>query len=198
MPFPVIEVHISNLATRDEIHRNSILTPAARGAVMGLGWRSYTAALRALAEIVREAGADKSREASEGVRRHEHDTSPGTDARRLGIAACGWLAVAQPVAEEARAAAAEQTQAAAPAQDAIRARPVAAAAAVPGASASSRGPIRGTARPSTNRSAHALAIIERLGYESGMWDTLIRTDSHIIAKSPKKTDGTPGQRRARA
>ena len=59
MPFPVIEVHISNLATRDEIHRNSILTPAARGAVMGLGWRSYTAALRALAEIVREAGADK-------------------------------------------------------------------------------------------------------------------------------------------
>jgi 3-dehydroquinate dehydratase-2 len=59
MPFPVIEVHISNLATRDEIHRNSILTPAARGAVMGLGWRSYTAALRALAEIVRESGADK-------------------------------------------------------------------------------------------------------------------------------------------
>jgi 3-dehydroquinate dehydratase-2 len=54
MPFPVVEVHISNLATRDEIHRHSILTPAARGAVMGLGWRSYTAALRALAEIVRE------------------------------------------------------------------------------------------------------------------------------------------------
>ena len=54
MPFPVIEVHISNLATRDEIHRHSILTPAVRGAVMGLGWRSYTAALRALVEIVRE------------------------------------------------------------------------------------------------------------------------------------------------
>jgi 3-dehydroquinate dehydratase-2 len=46
MPFPVIEVHISNLATRDEIHRHSILTAAARGAVMGLGWRSYTSALR--------------------------------------------------------------------------------------------------------------------------------------------------------
>lgn len=54
MPFPTIEVHISNLATRDEIHQRSILTPAARGAVMGLGWRSYTAALRALVEIVRE------------------------------------------------------------------------------------------------------------------------------------------------
>lgn len=54
MPFPVIEVHISNLATRDEIHQHSILTPAVRGTVMGLGWRSYTAALRALAEIIRE------------------------------------------------------------------------------------------------------------------------------------------------
>ena len=59
MPFPVIEVHISNLATRDEIHRHSILTAAARGAVMGLGWRSYTAALRAVVEIVREERAAK-------------------------------------------------------------------------------------------------------------------------------------------
>jgi 3-dehydroquinate dehydratase-2 len=59
MPFPVIEVHISNLATRDEIHQRSILTPAVRGAVMGLGWRSYTAALRSLAEIVREERAAK-------------------------------------------------------------------------------------------------------------------------------------------
>jgi type 1 glutamine amidotransferase len=38
---------------------------------------------------------------------------------------------------------------------------------------------------------HALAIIERLGYESGMWDTFIRTDSNIISASPKKTDGSP-------
>ncbi len=37
---------------------------------------------------------------------------------------------------------------------------------------------------------HALAVIERLGYDSGMWDTFIRTDSNIIAKAPKKTDGT--------
>src|SRR5690606_2637873 len=32
MPFPVIEVHISNLGPRDESHRNSILTPAVRAA----------------------------------------------------------------------------------------------------------------------------------------------------------------------
>jgi 3-dehydroquinate dehydratase-2 len=45
---------MSNLATRDDIHQHSIITPAVRGTVMGLGWRSYTAALRALVEIVRD------------------------------------------------------------------------------------------------------------------------------------------------
>jgi 3-dehydroquinate dehydratase-2 len=54
MPFPVIEVHMSNLGTRDAIHQNSILTPAVRGTVMGLGWHSYTEALRGVVEIVRE------------------------------------------------------------------------------------------------------------------------------------------------
>lgn len=38
---------------------------------------------------------------------------------------------------------------------------------------------------------HALAVIERLGYDSGLWDTQIRTDSNIISKAPKKTDGSP-------
>lgn len=39
--------------------------------------------------------------------------------------------------------------------------------------------------------SHALAVIERLGYESGVYDTFIRTDSNIIAKQPKKTTGDP-------
>jgi uncharacterized protein len=38
---------------------------------------------------------------------------------------------------------------------------------------------------------HAVATIEHLGYVSGLWDTYIRTDSNIISKTPKKTDGTP-------
>jgi 3-dehydroquinate dehydratase II len=59
MPFPVIETHISNLGTRDAIHQGSIITPAARASIMGLGWRSYTAGLRALVEIVREEKAVK-------------------------------------------------------------------------------------------------------------------------------------------
>jgi type 1 glutamine amidotransferase len=37
--------------------------------------------------------------------------------------------------------------------------------------------------------SHALAVIERLGYESGAYDTFIRTDSNIISKKPLKTTG---------
>ena len=39
--------------------------------------------------------------------------------------------------------------------------------------------------------SHALAIIERLGYESGVYDTYIRTDSNIIANKPLMTTGQP-------
>ena len=39
--------------------------------------------------------------------------------------------------------------------------------------------------------AHAEAIIEELGYKSGLWSTWIRTDSNIIAKRPKMTTGDP-------
>jgi len=39
--------------------------------------------------------------------------------------------------------------------------------------------------------SHALAVIERLGYESGVYDTYIRTDSAIISKTPLMTTGQP-------
>jgi type 1 glutamine amidotransferase len=39
--------------------------------------------------------------------------------------------------------------------------------------------------------SHALSVIERLGYESGAYDTFIRTDSNIVAKDPKRTTGEP-------
>ncbi len=54
MPFPVVEVHMSNIAAREEWRRHSIISPAVKATVQGLGWRSYTAALRALVETVRE------------------------------------------------------------------------------------------------------------------------------------------------
>jgi type 1 glutamine amidotransferase len=39
--------------------------------------------------------------------------------------------------------------------------------------------------------SHAMSVIERLGYETGAYDSYIRTDSNIIARQPLKTDGTP-------
>ncbi|HKD05443.1 MAG TPA: ThuA domain-containing protein [Bryobacteraceae bacterium] len=39
--------------------------------------------------------------------------------------------------------------------------------------------------------SHALATIERLGYESGLYDTYIRTDSEIISHHPLTTTGQP-------
>jgi type 1 glutamine amidotransferase len=38
---------------------------------------------------------------------------------------------------------------------------------------------------------HALATIERIGYESGLYDTYIRTDSNIISYHPLMTTGQP-------
>jgi type 1 glutamine amidotransferase len=39
--------------------------------------------------------------------------------------------------------------------------------------------------------SHAMAVIERLGYESGAFDSYIRTDSNIISKAPRRTTGEP-------
>jgi 3-dehydroquinate dehydratase II len=55
MPFPVIEVHMSNIAAREEWRRHSIISPAVKATIQGLGWRSYTAAFAALVELLREA-----------------------------------------------------------------------------------------------------------------------------------------------
>jgi 3-dehydroquinate dehydratase II len=54
MPFPILEVHMSNIAAREEWRRHSIISPAVKGTIQGLGWRSYTAALDALVDMVRE------------------------------------------------------------------------------------------------------------------------------------------------
>ena len=54
MPFPVIELHMSNIAAREAWRAHSIISPAVKATVQGLGWRSYTAALRALVETLRD------------------------------------------------------------------------------------------------------------------------------------------------
>jgi len=55
MPFPVVEVHLSNLHTREEWRRESLVGSAAKATVQGFGWRSYTAALRTVVEQLRDS-----------------------------------------------------------------------------------------------------------------------------------------------
>ncbi|HKD05444.1 MAG TPA: type II 3-dehydroquinate dehydratase [Bryobacteraceae bacterium] len=54
MPFPTVEVHLSNIASRDALHQADVIMPAARGAVIGMGPQGYQIALRGLVAILRE------------------------------------------------------------------------------------------------------------------------------------------------
>ena len=54
MPFPVLEMHMSNIAAREAWRAHSIISPAVRATIQGLGWRSYAFGLRALVDLVRE------------------------------------------------------------------------------------------------------------------------------------------------
>jgi len=51
MPFPVLEIHMSNIAAREPWRSHSIISPAVKATIQGLGWRSYTMGLRAVVEL---------------------------------------------------------------------------------------------------------------------------------------------------
>jgi 3-dehydroquinate dehydratase-2 len=51
MPFPVLEVHMSNIAAREAWRTHSIISPAVKGTIQGLGPQSYLLALRGLAAL---------------------------------------------------------------------------------------------------------------------------------------------------
>ncbi|MGH2697629.1 MAG: type II 3-dehydroquinate dehydratase [Actinomycetota bacterium] len=52
VPFPVIEVHLSNIHAREPWRRKSVTAEAARGIVAGFGAYSYVAALVALKGVL--------------------------------------------------------------------------------------------------------------------------------------------------
>ena len=56
MPFPVLEVHMSNIAAREPWRSHSIISPAVRGTVQGLGPQSYLLGLRGVVGLARQGG----------------------------------------------------------------------------------------------------------------------------------------------
>lgn len=54
---PFVEVHISNIYSREPFRHHSVLSDKAVGMITGLGWRGYLAALEALHGILQEQAA---------------------------------------------------------------------------------------------------------------------------------------------
>lgn len=50
---PVVEVHISNIYTREAFRRRSVTAEVSTGLIAGLGWRGYLLALEAVVELAR-------------------------------------------------------------------------------------------------------------------------------------------------
>ena len=55
MPFPVLEVHMSNIAAREPWRSHSIISPAVKATIQGLGRHSYLLALRGVVALAQEA-----------------------------------------------------------------------------------------------------------------------------------------------
>jgi 3-dehydroquinate dehydratase-2 len=51
---PVIEVHLSNVHSREEFRHKSFIMPVCKGVIVGFGWRSYVLGLQGLLGFLRD------------------------------------------------------------------------------------------------------------------------------------------------
>jgi 3-dehydroquinate dehydratase-2 len=56
IPVPVIEVHLSNPAAREEFRHTSVVAGVATGSIAGFGPESYLLAIRAMAKLLTQTG----------------------------------------------------------------------------------------------------------------------------------------------
>ncbi len=61
MPFPVIEVHMTNVYAREHFRRQSLIAQVARGSIIGFGPLSYVLALDAAAHLCKGAAATQAK-----------------------------------------------------------------------------------------------------------------------------------------
>ena len=54
LTIPIIEVHLSNIYTRDEFRHHSFISPLAKGIICGFGANSYVLAIQALRLLMDE------------------------------------------------------------------------------------------------------------------------------------------------
>jgi len=50
---PAVEVHLSNIYSREEFRHKSLISPVAKGTVLGFGTKSYLLGLEALVDLIK-------------------------------------------------------------------------------------------------------------------------------------------------
>jgi 3-dehydroquinate dehydratase-2 len=56
---PAVEVHITNIFSREEFRRHSVIAPVCLGSICGFGWRSYELGLAGLIDHLSSRAAAK-------------------------------------------------------------------------------------------------------------------------------------------
>ena len=61
---PVVEVHLSNIYSREEFRRKSLISPVVKATIMGFGAKSYYLGLEALIDLIEGPGRFRSNPSS--------------------------------------------------------------------------------------------------------------------------------------